>query len=143
MTVSADAGRQHFADQLKSIRYVRALHSILNPPMQCSLAFPVCCAVRAGDVQLIVLSLERAIVPSRLATHSPECFACAVDVLYAYLTCGNYDFNVRLDDSNTTLPLPSLPVLTLCPLCLRSTTAPRTCARASASNRVGCALTTD
>ncbi len=26
----------------------------------------------------------------------PGCFVRAVDALYAYLTCGNYDFNVRL-----------------------------------------------
>ena len=49
---ATDAGRQHFADQLKSIRYVRSLHSILSPPPTQSLAFPVPCAVRPGDVQL-------------------------------------------------------------------------------------------
>ena len=30
---ATDAGRQHFADQLKSIRYVSALHSISDSTM--------------------------------------------------------------------------------------------------------------
>lgn len=37
---ATDAGRQHFADQLKSIRYVRALHLILKLKMSCSHAIP-------------------------------------------------------------------------------------------------------
>ena len=80
---ATDAGRQHFANQLTSIRY---------------------CVQET----------------------------CNFDTLYAYLTCGNYDFNVRSGHSNTTLALQSLPMLTLC-LFLRSTTAARTFAPSATS----------
>ena len=51
---ATDAGRAHFADQLTSIRYVRAArpvparidHGVLTR------ALPSRCAVRAGDLQL-------------------------------------------------------------------------------------------
>ena len=66
---ATDAGRQHFADQLKSIRYVRSLHSILSPHHQCNAHSPSLCVAQCVQE------------------------TCNFDVLYAYLTCGNYDFN--------------------------------------------------
>lgn len=49
---ATDAGRQHFADQLTSIRYVSAPRLILCRLATRSPAPRVPCAVRAGDLQL-------------------------------------------------------------------------------------------
>ena len=50
---ATDAGRQHFADQLTSIRYVRAAHPVpAHRPRRAHPPLPVPCAVRARDVQL-------------------------------------------------------------------------------------------
>ena len=61
---ATEAGREHFANQLKSIRYC------VQETCNCTL------------------------MPTPIAKRPPAhlCwFVSVVDVLYAYLTCGNYD----------------------------------------------------
>ena len=71
---ATDAGRQHFADQLTSIRY---------------------CVQEVRTMALTQLAWHVR-SPGR-----PRAQTCNFDALYAYLTTSNYDFNVKMPNSNT------------------------------------------
>ena len=67
---ATDAGRQHFADQLTSIRY---------------------CVQEVSDI-VLMLTPPTAMRSPR-SPHPCRAQTCNFDVLYAYLTTSNYDFS--------------------------------------------------
>jgi len=67
---ATDAGRQHFADQLTSIRY--CVQEVCSKP-----------AIAKINAKLVGHTRSHCSVLSQ---------TCNFDTLFAYLTCGNYDF---------------------------------------------------
>ena len=96
--------------------------------------------LRPGDLQLNALRLKPLTCPMPPPQGWPHsrssCFVRAVDALYAYLTCGNYDFNYG-EDGPHALPASSalVPYAQSRPCPDRAQTAARTCARGARSAR--------
>ena len=76
---ATEAGRQHFADQLTSIRY--CVQEVTSRPFEITRHCATTLNLHAHAVSFVPTAL---VVPSQ---------TCNFDALYAYLTCTNYDFN--------------------------------------------------
>jgi hypothetical protein len=90
---STQAGREHFRNQLQSIRCAPAFRAAPAPPpafaSRLTRPFP-----RRSQTAFRRWVSDHESAPPRARAHAPlfRAQTCNFDVLYSYLTCTNYDF---------------------------------------------------